>query len=92
MLIAAVVIASCIAVSSAQVPSPECSEAYNATFRSQNSTNCSLAYFSLLSPVTSTDEKRMMVCDEGQMCNIMLENVITTCGDSVSYLNVGMCS
>ena len=82
MLIAAVIIASSIVLSSAQ-PSPECITAYNATFSSEDPT-CVTAYYLLLTG-NATDEQRMMVCNEGQQCNTMLENIITECGDAVSF-------
>ena len=84
MLIAFVIIASHIAVSSAQI-SPECAAAYNETFHNENTTGCTSAYFSQLSQVTPSNEsERMMVCDADQVCNAKIENVISSCGDSVS--------
>ena len=82
MLIIALVIGSFIVISSAQSePSPQC-EAANATFNSNIS--CLLAYYSLLTG-NSTDQQQMMVCDEGQECNTLIEDVIDLCGDTVSY-------
>lgn len=82
MLLAVVVIASSIVLSSAQ-PSSQCITAYNDTFDNAGSVNCSGAYLSLISG-NVTSQQRMMVCDAGQQCNIMIENVITLCGNTVS--------
>ena len=84
-IVAAVVIASCFALSSAQSqPSPQCITAYNATFGdTATDTTCVAAYYSLLFG-SATEEQGMMVCDAGQQCNTMIENVISTCGDTVS--------
>ena len=85
MLIAAVIV-SFIALSSAQ-PSPECITAFNAIFNSAETIGCSGAYGSLFYG-NASDEQRMMVCDADQQCNTMIENVITTCGNTVSGLVV----
>ena len=82
MLIIALVIGSFVVTSSAQSePSPQCEAAY-ATFNSN--TSCLLAYSSLLIS-NATDQEQMMVCDEGQECNTLIEDVINLCGDTVSY-------
>ena len=82
MLIIALVIGSFVVTSSAQSePSPQCETAY-ATFNSN--TSCLLAYSSLLIS-NATDQEQMMVCDEGQECNTLIEDVINLCGDTVSY-------
>ena len=84
-IVAAVIIAaSSFAVSSAQnQPSPQCIAAYNATFDDTTDTTCVAAYYTIFlgSP---TDEQRMMVCNAGQQCNTMIENIISICGDTVS--------
>ena len=87
MLIAAVVIASSIIISSAQ-PSSQCLAAYNTTFAFDSSDQtCSSAYFNLtLGPGNYTEAERMMVCDVGQQCNAMIENIISICGDTVSQI------
>ena len=82
MLIVIVVIASSI-ISSAQ-PSTQCIAAYNATFDSSDKT-CLAAYVRLLQGAYISQD-RMMVCDAGQQCNTMIENVIDICGDTVSYV------
>lgn len=87
MFIAALMIVSSIVLSSAQPeaqPSSGCMTAYNATFSSDDPT-CATAYYLLLTG-NATDEQRMMVCNEGQQCNYMLENVITECGNMVSLV------
>ena len=82
MLIIALVIGSFIVVSSAQSqPSSECITA-NATFYSN--LTCLFAYIDVLTD-NATDQEQMMICDEGQECNTLIENVITLCGDAVSY-------
>ena len=81
MLIAAVVIASSIIISSAQ-PSAQCVAAYNATFDSSDPT-CFFAYAGLIQG-DYTESERMMVCDVGQQCNAMIENITSACGDTVS--------
>ena len=63
-----------------QPPSAECISAYNATFDNLN--DCSIAYFAWLFG-SATDEQRIMVCDAGQQCNTMIENIISLCGDTV---------
>ena len=86
MLFAVVLIAT-VALSSAQEqPSSQCVAAFNATFRSSDtaSTSCVEAYGTLLGNA-ATDQQRMMVCSAGQQCNSMIENVISLCGDTVSY-------
>ena len=85
IIVTAVVIASSFVLSSAQdQPSAQCIAAYNATFgASPTDTTCVTAYFSLLFGA-ATDEQRMMVCDAGQQCNTMIENIINICGDTVS--------
>ena len=82
---AAVVIVSSFAVSSAQSqPSAQCVAAYNATFGDTTTdTTCVTAYYSLLLG-SATDEQGMMVCDAGQQCNTMIENIISICNDTVS--------
>ena len=83
-IVVAVVIASSFALSSAQSqPSPQCIAAYNATFDATDTT-CVAAYYSLLFG-SSTNEQMMMVCNAGQECNSMIENIITICGDTVSH-------
>ena len=85
MLIATVVITlfKFIALSSAQ-PSPECLAAYNAVFTSADGEpgDCAVAYYAALTN-NATDEQTMMVCNIGQQCNTMIENIITRCGDMV---------
>ena len=79
----AVMVASSFVFSSlaqSQPPSAECVSAYNATF--DNLDGCSGAYFALFLG-SATDEQRMMVCDAGQQCNTMIENIISLCGDTV---------
>ena len=82
LIAAALVIASSFALSSAQ-SSSQCVTAYNATFGNANSTNCSIAYLSLLSG-NGSSQQEMMVCNSSQQCNAMIENIITLCGDTVS--------
>ena len=86
MLLFAVVLIATVALSPAQEqPSPQCMAAYNATFYSAN-TSCAEAYNALFSN-TSTDQQMMMVCSAGQQCNSMIENIISLCGDTVSYIH-----
>ena len=86
MIITALVIASSIvSVSLAQSqPSPECIAAYNATFDDRRSACRSALYALIRGP--ATDQEQIMVCDEGQQCNAMIENVTNICGDTVSYV------
>ena len=84
----AVMVASSFVFSSlaqSQTPSAECISAYNATF--DNLDGCSGAYYALFLG-SATDEQRMMVCDAGQQCNTMIENIISLCGDTVRCSNV----
>ena len=82
MLIIALVIGSFIVFSSAQSqPSSECIDA-NATFASN--LTCLLVYEEVQNNSASNQEQ-MMICDEGQECNTLIENVINLCGDAVSY-------
>ena len=83
MLIAAVVITLCIVLSSAQPP--ECIAAYNAVFTSADdeAINCTAAYYAALTN-SATNEQTAMVCNVGQQCNSMIENIITQCGDMVT--------
>ena len=85
IIVTAVVIASSFVLSSAQdQPSAQCIAAYNATFgASATDVTCQTAY-GLLFIEFATDEQRMMVCDAGQQCNTMIENIISICGDTVS--------
>ena len=76
-------------VAQGQSPSAECIAAYNATFSDIN--DCSGAYLALLFG-SATDEQRMMVCDAGQQCNTMIENIISLCGNMVRYSYVYMFS
>ena len=90
--IAVMVVSSFVfsSVAQSQTPSAECISAYNATFSDIN--DCSGAYLAWLFG-SATDEQRMMVCDAGQQCNTMIENIISLCGDTVrcSYVyNVGL--
>ena len=80
--IAVMVASSCVfsSLAQSQQPSAECITAYNATF--DNFEGCSGAYFALFFG-SATDEQRMMVCDAGQQCNTMIENIISLCGDTV---------
>ena len=86
IIVTAAVIASSFILSSAQdQPSAQCIAAYNATFgATATDMTCATAYYSLLFAVSATDEQRMMVCDAGQQCNVMIENIISICGDTVS--------
>ena len=65
-----------------QPPSAECISAYNDTFDSRLD-DCSGAYFAVFFGNTTVDEQRMMVCDAGQQCNTMIENIISLCSDTV---------
>ena len=87
MLIVIVVIASIAVLSSAQ-PSSQCITAYNDTFDNPSAESCAQAY-TALGFGNATDQQRMMVCDAGQQCNTLVENVINTCGYSVSLLYSG---
>jgi len=82
-LITAVIIVSSIVLSSAQ-PTPQCIEAYNATFNNVSTITCSGAYYALILG-SATNEQMMMVCNASQQCNNMIENVINVCGNTVSY-------
>ena len=62
-------------------PSSECIAAYNATFNSGD-TSCSVAYQMAFAGI-ATDQQKMMVCNSGQQCNSMIENVINLCGSTV---------
>ena len=89
MLLFAVVLIVTVALSPAQEqPSPQCIAAYNATVNSDDtaSTNCTEAYGKLLIS-NATDQQIMMVCSAGQQCNSMIENIISLCGDTVSYMH-----
>ena len=82
MLIIALVIGSFIVISSTQTPpSSECIAA-NATFASN--LTCLFSYVAVLSN-NATDQEQMMICDEGEECNNLIEDVINLCGDAVSY-------
>ena len=85
MLIVAVLITSFVVLSSAQ-SSSECAAAYSATFFSTDdeATTCVQAYKALLND-NATNEQAMMVCNTGQQCNTMIENIITQCGNTVSF-------
>ena len=89
--IAVMVASSCVfsSLAQSQMPSAECISAYNATF--DNFEGCSGAYFTLFFG-SATDEQRMMVCDAGQQCNTMIENIISLCGDTVrcSYVYISV--
>ena len=91
IIVTAVVIASSFVLSSAQdQPSAQCIAAYNATFNDSTDTTCVEAYITLLFGGGS-NEQRMMVCDAGQRCNTMIENIISICGDTVSWI-IYLCS
>ena len=81
MLVAVVVIQLYFALSSAQ-PSQQCSIAYNATFSNFEMISCAEAYYSLVSG-SATEDQTMMVCNTGQQCNGMIENIVSTCGHEV---------
>ena len=92
MFVVLVVILSSLVFSSAQPvkwppaePSPECIAAYNTTFDTASPTNCSLAFTALLSGNASSQQK-MMVCDANQQCNNVIENIISLCGNAVSWV------
>lgn len=80
------VIALSITFRSSAEPTPQCIAAYNATFNSAASATCATAYFSLVFG-SATDEQTMMVCNISQPCYSMIENVIITCGNTVSYIS-----
>ena len=80
MLIIALVIASSIVISSAQNLSSECIVANETLF---SNLSCLEAYVALLSD-NATEQQQMMVCDEGEDCNTIIEDVIDECGDAVS--------
>ena len=88
MIITALVIASSIvSISLAQSqPSPECIAAYNATFDDPDGLEACERALRALIIGPATDQEQMMVCDEGQQCNAMIENVTNICGDTVSYV------
>jgi len=77
-----VIIVSPVVLSLAQ-PTPQCIEAYNATFNSVSPASCSGAYYALILG-SATNEQTMMVCNASQQCNNMIENVINVCGNTVS--------
>ena len=86
----AVMVASSFVFSSlaqSQTSSAECVSAYNATFN--NFDGCSGAYNAWLFG-SYTDEQRMMVCDAGQQCYTMIENIISVCDDAVRCSYVRM--
>ena len=85
IIVTVLVIVSSFVLSSAQdQPSAQCIAAYNATFgATATDTTCVTAYYSLFFGF-ATDEQRIMVCDAGQQCNTMIENIISICGDTVS--------
>ena len=90
MLLFALVLIATVALSPAQEqPSPQCIAAYNATVNSNNtaSTNCIEAYGKLLLIGNATDQQIMMVCSAGQQCNSMIENILSLCRDTVSYIH-----
>ena len=85
-----VVIASTIALSSGQSASPECIEAYNATFEnvSRDAIACAAAYFTLIAG-NATEEQSMMVCSINHQCNNMIENIINLCGRGIQGTSQG---
>ena len=86
----AVMVASSFVFSSlaqSQTSSAECVSAYNTTFN--NFDGCSGTYNALFFG-NYTDDQRMMVCDAGQQCNTMIENIISLCGDTVRCSYVRM--
>ena len=87
-LVVVVIGLSIVLLSSAQPNSQssfQCNVTYNATFESINSTavECRAAQCAAFLG-TATAQQRMMMCEEGQQCNTMIENVISACGDTVS--------
>lgn len=84
MFVLLVAITLCFVLSSAQ-PSPECISANNGVFENPKMTSCAEAYYALVN-VTATDDQAMMVCNTGQECNGMIENVISLCGDMVGFV------
>ena len=85
MLIVDALITSFVVLSSAQ-SSSECAAAYRGTFSSTDdeAITCVQAYNALLND-NATNEQAMMVCNTGQQCNTMIENIITQCGNTVSF-------
>ena len=81
MLIGIVVIASVAVISSAQLSS-RCETAYQDAF---NAETCLQANISLVYG-NATDQQRAMVCNPGQQCNTLIENVIDECGYTVSHI------
>ena len=81
MLVAVTVIQLYFALSSAQ-PSQQCITAYNATFSNFEMRSCAEAYYSLVLG-NATEDQTMMVCNTGQQCNGMIENIVSTCGHEV---------
>lgn len=82
MLIAAVVISSFVLLSSAQ-RDPDCTAAYDAVFGNETNGTCAQAYYSVYYGNASYDQ-RAMVCNEDRECNMLLEDIVSTCGDMVS--------
>ena len=82
MLLTVIAISSFFLLSSAQTD-PDCTTAYTNVFNSENKTVCAEAYNTVIFG-NSTDEQRMMVCNATQNCNMMLENIVSTCGYTVS--------
>ena len=84
LFLTVVVVTSSAVLSSAQdQPSPECIAAFNVTFHNAENTSCAEAYGAAFTG-TVTDQQIMMLCDSGQQCNSMIENVINLCGNTVS--------
>ena len=88
LFLTVVVVISSAVLSSAQdqprdQPSPECIAAFSATFQNAEDTSCAEAYGAAFTG-TTTDQQIMMLCDSGQQCNSMIENVINLCGSTVS--------
>ena len=82
MLLTIIAILSFFLLSSAQTDPSNCTTAYANVFNSTN-TVCEDAYSAVIYG-NSTNEQRMMVCNASQDCNMMLENIVSTCGDTVS--------
>ena len=82
MLLTVIAFSSFFLLSSAQTD-PNCTAAYENVFGNPNETACADAYRSVFFGNEAAGQ-RMMVCNATQGCNLMIENIISMCGYTVS--------
>jgi len=82
-MLSALLIASCFALSMGQTT--DCINTYNATLGEEpnDGGTCGITLLSLLS--SSDSAAITAICQEGEDCNTRLENIISACGDTVSF-------